>query len=566
MCTQKYQYSRLDDPSHQIRLVSIVSRPNRKRLYLELEVASIDEVNGQYEAVSYMWGAQAPERHVILNGKTLILRDNIWRCLKHLRDCDLTKSRLWIDTLCIDQSNEDEKSQQVAKMGHIFKNASRVLIWLGSTSLQTYMHHPGSDTLRDSIEALPAESMKDLDSWIDVLGHSDSKSQSLENQIMSIAYNPYWRRLWIIQENAFARKACIVFGKALLGNVHISLIYLAARKNSKPGYRSWIATQRDPSIENTGTGLLDHHPMLRTSHNNEVVQEINKGDTFSELIRSYHWQCCTDPRDYVFGLVGLLHRRPRFEVDYKSSNEEVAVRALQHLEEEGSQDSEYQLGLDLVAAAALLKALNVTSSTYLRAKQTLPTHRARLLQGTSFHLYFKPMEMLVIDDSARKLETKPYKSVHQLNISGNLMETIYQMKREKVLDVKLLNGRIKQFTRTVDLDEAARDSIQLGTRTDVVLWCCLSYMPALIIRRSFSEESTIKIEHFTWPDVTRPVHEPSPLLEIQLPKLVQDVLNKEINNCGVDWNELVQDEPPSSFLRLSALELISLCELISPQA
>jgi hypothetical protein len=95
---------------------------------------------------------------------------------------------------------------------------------------------------------------------------------------MSIVYNSYWQRLWIIQEIALARKSCIVFGKALLGNHYISPIYFAARENSKPGYRSWIGRQRDPSTKNSGTGVLDHHPMLLINQNSETVQ-VDKGDS-----------------------------------------------------------------------------------------------------------------------------------------------------------------------------------------------------------------------------------------------------------------------------------------------
>jgi hypothetical protein len=77
-------------------------------------------------------------------------------------------------------------------MSQIFTKASRVLIWLGSASLQTYVGTPGSDASQDSIETLLPQN---LDDWIDVLGHSDSRSRSLESQIMSIVYNPHWERL-----------------------------------------------------------------------------------------------------------------------------------------------------------------------------------------------------------------------------------------------------------------------------------------------------------------------------------------------------------------------------------
>jgi hypothetical protein len=556
MNDQRYRYHRMDDPSHQIRLVSIGPRQNRKRIHLELELVSINDVEGQYEAVSYMWGPPSPERRVIVNGKALILRDNIWRCLKHLRDHKLTGSRLWIDSICINQNDTDERTQQVAKMAQIFKHASRVLIWLGSTSLQTYLLAPGTEILQDSIETLPS---KDWDAWFDVLGHSDPRSWSLQNQIMSVVYNTYWGRLWIVQEAALARNACIIFGKALLDKDCIIAMYMAARENSKPGYRSWIARQRDPNIRDSGTGSLDHHPMMRASQNKGSVQEFVRRDSLSELIEAYHWKGCTDPRDYVFGLVGLLDPCPRLEISYSSSNEEVAIKALHYLGEEGAQGSSHQMGLNLSAAAALLKALTVTNLTYQGFEQKLPPDKAQAMQAKSLHLLFRPMMILTTDNSVSKPDIAAYEDVFELNVSGRLMKKLHLIKREDGFELKLLNGQIKRFNY-------ARDSNQLTKERNVVLLCSLHILPAVIVRWNPNDDRTIQVEHFIFPDMTRQPYESTLDIEIQLPTNVRDALQREINACGVNWNDIYSDTSSHSFLHLSTLEVISICELIAPKA
>lgn len=551
MTSQRYHYHRIDDPS-QIRLFSIIPRQDRKRIHLKLELVSINEVEGRYEAVSYMWGSQSPERHIIVDGKTLRLRDNIWRCLKHLRDHELTRSRLWIDSICINQNDEQEKSQQVAKMAQIFQKASRVLIWLGSTSLQTYLLTPGTDSLQDSIENLPP---KDWDAWIDVLGYSDPRSRSLENQIMSIVYNSYWERLWIVQETALAQNACIVFGKALLDKDCLRAMYNAARENSKPGYRSWIARQRDPNIRNSGTALLDHHPITRLSPNKGDMQDFPTRNSLGRLIEEFHWKRCTDPRDYVFGLVGLLDPSRRLEIDYTSSNEEVAVRALQYLEEEGTQDATHRQGLNLSAAAALIKALSITS---LRFEQRLPLNRAAAMQLKGCHLSFKPFIILTTDDNVLQPEVEAYEDVIQVNVSGSLMKNLYHMKRKDFLRVRLLNGQIKQFTY-------ARDCNQLEKKSGALLLCSLGRLPSVMVRWSPDNDRTIKIEHFIEPDMTRQPYQPSLEIEIQLPMIVEDALTREINTCRIDWDDLHSDVSSKSFLHFSTLEIISICELIAPK-
>jgi Heterokaryon incompatibility protein (HET) len=44
---------------------------------------------------------------------------------------------LWVDTLCIYQNDEDEKSEQVTKMGEIYSRATKVYAWLGEADRQT---------------------------------------------------------------------------------------------------------------------------------------------------------------------------------------------------------------------------------------------------------------------------------------------------------------------------------------------------------------------------------------------------------------------------------------------
>lgn len=41
---------------------------------------------------------------------------------------------MWIDAICINQSNLKEKGHQVALMGRVFSDARRVVVWLGNQS------------------------------------------------------------------------------------------------------------------------------------------------------------------------------------------------------------------------------------------------------------------------------------------------------------------------------------------------------------------------------------------------------------------------------------------------
>jgi hypothetical protein len=69
-------------------------------------------------------------RHMVLDDSNFTIRSNLEKALRDIRHLD-TQRILWIDAICINQSNVDEMSQQVLKMRLIYEHAGCVLAWLG---------------------------------------------------------------------------------------------------------------------------------------------------------------------------------------------------------------------------------------------------------------------------------------------------------------------------------------------------------------------------------------------------------------------------------------------------
>ncbi|OCL05684.1 hypothetical protein AOQ84DRAFT_298427, partial [Glonium stellatum] len=86
-----------------------------------------------YEALSYTWGDPSVQKTIELCGTPFDVGANLESALRHLRTEEHPR-RLWIDAICIDQHNLEERSIQVLKMTHIYRQASRVLVWLGEES------------------------------------------------------------------------------------------------------------------------------------------------------------------------------------------------------------------------------------------------------------------------------------------------------------------------------------------------------------------------------------------------------------------------------------------------
>jgi hypothetical protein len=105
-----------------------------------------------YEAISYNWGDKSHAGMLQLTGgEDLALTANLEAGLRNFRLKDRPRLLLWVDALCIDQSSLEEKSQQVAIMAEIFKLATNVLCWLGtsvdtSCKLLTYLDQLASST------------------------------------------------------------------------------------------------------------------------------------------------------------------------------------------------------------------------------------------------------------------------------------------------------------------------------------------------------------------------------------------------------------------------------------
>jgi hypothetical protein len=98
---------------------------------------------------------------------------------------------LWVDDLCIDQSNNEEKSWQVAWMGMVYAMADHTIIYLGSLTEYSI----------DFLEALIAEEAvkEEVDKSCSLC--SDIRDAGIED----LLGRPWFTRIWVFQELVFSR-------------------------------------------------------------------------------------------------------------------------------------------------------------------------------------------------------------------------------------------------------------------------------------------------------------------------------------------------------------------------
>ena len=82
-----------------------------------------------FDALSYAWNGSVCDHEMTCNGKRLLITKSLDQALRALRNHGY--SRVWADAVCIDQSNDGEKSHQVSMMGKIYSQAKSTVVWLG---------------------------------------------------------------------------------------------------------------------------------------------------------------------------------------------------------------------------------------------------------------------------------------------------------------------------------------------------------------------------------------------------------------------------------------------------
>ncbi|KAE9367276.1 HET-domain-containing protein, partial [Stipitochalara longipes BDJ] len=219
-----------------------------------------------YEALSYTWGKPEDVKEIELNGYPVKIRENLWSALVNLRDAREERV-LWVDAICINQPDVDERNRQVQLMAHIYSRAKEVIVWLGT--LDDRYLSPQAE-LRGSW-ALTPEGLKEL------------------------CNRPYWRRVWIVQEIGAATQLQVRWG---------------AQSDS------WDAFFLHAKLQDINSEIA---PALKLSHS----RQGRHGDSFllANLMETCKDSLCEEPRDKVYGYLGIAHdcQDGSLPIDYSKS-------------------------------------------------------------------------------------------------------------------------------------------------------------------------------------------------------------------------------------------------------
>ena len=122
-------YKTLNSSLQEIRLVTIhPSADFNSEIICHLTHTTLTS-GTKYEALSYVWGVPSFTQPISLDGTTFNVTTNLEEALRYLR-LPTEERILWIDAICINQSDIDERGEQVGYMGEIYRGCTVDLLWL----------------------------------------------------------------------------------------------------------------------------------------------------------------------------------------------------------------------------------------------------------------------------------------------------------------------------------------------------------------------------------------------------------------------------------------------------
>ncbi|KAK3634539.1 hypothetical protein LTR56_015268 [Elasticomyces elasticus] len=127
-------YEPLDEIRREIRLLRILPSIDRAATVdVELLTTSLDlDSTLPYSALSYVWGDARTKEAIRIDGTWFEIGESLANAFKHVRQ-ETRDVILWADAICINQEDIPERNHQVSMMGSLYRQATKVIAWLGTT-------------------------------------------------------------------------------------------------------------------------------------------------------------------------------------------------------------------------------------------------------------------------------------------------------------------------------------------------------------------------------------------------------------------------------------------------
>ena len=308
-----YLLAPLDLEEQSIRLVELLPS-DKQDIKCRLRSYSSGPDRPPYIALSYMWDHKSPKDPVEINGARVDVGHSLWTFLTEMQRRGNCSVLYWIDAICINQANIKERNHQVQMMKDIYTNADSVSIWLGEADEDGF-----SDLAMDYIASLELE-------------YGDQRRLPVcdlktGRALRKFCFNPYWSRMWIIQEVAVAKEVTISFGTKDVDFFRFAEFNRSIYLFGKGGFSTEYPV---PDLIGGSSG----NPSYKI-YSQRILWQHDVPRSWISLLSTFEFHEVADFRDRVFALRGLVKNGVDLMVDYTISREALVKQViLQHYRSE----------------------------------------------------------------------------------------------------------------------------------------------------------------------------------------------------------------------------------------
>jgi hypothetical protein len=297
-------YRHLDREARQIRVIQLIKDPLHtpsvplcywtfKAKHVSLDSDDLPP----YTALSYIWGERDPGRYKIsLDGCILDITPNLHAAILTVsRLEDLTQQWLWIDAICINQDDLDERAFQVRLMRDLYSRGRRTIAYLGPKDDEVELGLEWLEILNEII-SLPHKLL-----WL-VAAAESPEHDPFWRSLNSIIENQWWSRAWIFQESILSPNLVFMWGKKLVPEKIVDgafrLLEIMPYQNSRALLERGILAQGWSGPFNA---------VYKRFVNRYWYQERQRLTLGSIITQRYHLHA-SDPRDCVYALFSLVEQ------------------------------------------------------------------------------------------------------------------------------------------------------------------------------------------------------------------------------------------------------------------
>lgn len=303
-----------------IRLLHVLPGRQAEPLRCTLTFCSLETSapNAQYEAISYWWGEDKRyTQGILIDDRRHYTTKSAEEVLLHIRSIDRVRT-IWIDSICINQSNDDERSEQVRMMDVVYGNAEETIVWLEMPVRDDERALDFIEKHEELFEEIATNRLANIDMLLEK--HNLTSQLTPWIDISELTCRNWFRRAWVVQELALSRQVRVNFGY---------------RSISWDVFSAAILCCVSPSIDVTNrrtefSGLVQHGQVRKLSEIREQIQQGRKIDLKTAFNITLSLSASVR-HDFIFALLGILRddqKRKLAQLTYETAIDQVFLKAL----------------------------------------------------------------------------------------------------------------------------------------------------------------------------------------------------------------------------------------------